>query len=181
MRLILILSFFISTFAQAALQPNAVGTINIGGLTMTTTGLKILQSNVNAGGARASFVDVSLGLTSKTTSYVVPSAKTFALYAIKIILAYAGTGSQGVYLDCADNDVGSNGTATAFTNPKGMFTGNTGGTEFSDFITWNGPGAGLTGNIEIPHGGSCPTGKYPSQTYGAYSGAATVILYGYEI
>lgn len=177
----LLIGMILCATAGAAYQPGAgVGTLTVGGLPMTTTGLKILHAS-HFGGAGSVFYDVSLGLTTRA-AYTPSGSNKFALYAA----VFSGTSSTGVstggvpdVLVCCTNNIG-NDSATACTTPIGMMTGDTVTTNkadapFGQFASV--PNGGPLPTVAI--GGSCANGKYPTVIGSAGTGNWTI--YGYEV
>lgn len=147
-----------------------VGTVTVGGIVLSLTGLKILKAGLITN-VWSVFYDCSIGATRQ--AYQVTSSKTFQMYAYVTEQENASGAGGGTALLYGDNNVGVD-TATAPTNPVGMFTAVATGNN-NDFVDSTETTAGLQKSGCI--GASAPATKF---LY-IKNAAAFVTIYGYEV
>jgi hypothetical protein len=151
-----------------------VGTLQIAGITLSLTGLKILHTTMISGTTCSTFYDASIGATRGV--YQVPSGKTFQLYAVQWEAITATTNNASFQLAYFDTSLGVN-SSTAETNPFGLITG-IAGTNSADIFTSGQTAGGVVKSFAI--GGSAPAGKFIGALQNNFL-YGIVTIYGYEV
>jgi len=177
--LTLILSLFISVFAQAAYSPACgPGTTTVAGRCLSNTGLIILNiQNQGGSGTMSTGFKIDPVAGGAPAAYVVPASTEFIVYAVSCDqITASSTSTLPQRLAYADDS----GTDFSPTNPVGAITG-TASTALSDTIYGPQIAGGQTATKEVAIYGRVPTGKY----VGIYNNTASQLsvcrIYGYEI
>lgn len=147
-----------------------VGTIQVGGITLSLTNLKILHTGFSTN-QQSVFYDASIGATRGV--YQVASGKTFQLYAFSTDQISASGNTIGTTLLYCDNNIGIDSTTTP-TNPVGLITAISTGSK-GDYIT-----SSFQLGTDIKQGvlgGSAPASKF---IYAANQ-QSLITIYGYEV
>ena len=157
-----------------AYAPGQVGTITIGGQTLSTTGLIILAARAGGANLRSTFRKAT-----GSAGYQVTAGKTLTVMAVQIF-TQTNSGNQGYHIAQTDNDAGIAGT-TAFTNPVYDFgTSTNGAMGFpSDVSLANTNGSGAAGKQEYASGFQAAAGKFLS-LLGDGTNAAIMYVFCYE-
>ncbi len=167
-RFLILLFVVFPLTAGAVYAPGQVGTVTIGGVTLSTTNLKILKTTLTTNN-RSVFYDTSYGGSPAVYSPTNP----FHLQAFHCDLNITSTAGGYGELLYADNNAGINVT-TSLTNPVGVITGVATG-NLADYLY-----SGLWSSFSIKEG--AVGGKVPASKFIYLDGSsfAVCFLYGYE-